>query len=107
MVFPRLRWQIRLEDELSCAALGVSRRVAHILEMDFELWMPEIGPVLSDLTQRLKGRYPPVFYGEWGVVPEIWECDPGVEQAPVEPSLLTRPAQELRRLLYEHLELIP
>ena len=58
---------------------GASEGIKLALEMDFEFWRPGTGLPLFTVTRLIKGRYPPVAYGEWGAVPEAWGCDQGLE----------------------------
>ena len=81
VVFPRHRWRERQEDELELGARVVTNGLREVSEMDVTLWKPGMGPALLDLVQRFKARYPPVEYGEWGSVPGMWGCDPGIEVA--------------------------
>ncbi len=78
-LFPRLAWAEKQERELAYAAWMVSEALRLVSLMDLEVWRPGLGPVVLELTSRLRSRYPQADYGEWGLVPLSWQCDPGLE----------------------------
>ncbi len=79
--FTREAWRLKQEDELNRALARFSDGVGIASLADFDRWRPGVGMAVYQVSQEIGGWYPPVEYGHWGMVPDLWICDDAMESA--------------------------
>ena len=98
--FTRESWRERQQDELHLVLEHVEVGMELISLGDPSRWRPGLGRALFELSEDVRGRYPPVEYGHWGSVPGLWVCDLEAEQALTQGLTLGCPDVEyLERLI--------
>ena len=98
--FTRHSWRGKQQEELKLVLGQISAGMELLSLADPDRWRPGLGSALFELSEGVRGRYPPVEYGHWGSVPGLWVCDLSAESALAQGLTLGCPDVEyLERLM--------